>query len=158
MPCVGYILRQDKLPIIADPTTDWKSRSGFGKKVMTGSGRKADVPHLVGTETGASAERGMVESGLRNPPGFWPGSQPGVLHFRGVIEPAGTAGDRYSARVARTPNDGKTQIFIGVIVIVVRADMGPAEEIIGVIRRGGVPNAGQVFVGQWRINEWILPA
>src|SRR5205085_1662022 len=121
------------------------------------TGRKPDVPHFIRTKTGASAERGMFETSLRDAPGFRPRSESGVFHFRGVIEPVNRARDSDSARVARAPDDGKSQIFIGVIAVVVFADVAPFQKIVCLFWRIAVPDTGEVLVRQRGIDERVLP-
>src|SRR5205085_591712 len=104
VPGERHVLPEDKLAVIADPMTAWKGRRGFGEKVRAGTGGEADVPHFIRTKAGASADGGVLEPPLSDPPGFGPGGQRGILHFRRVIESAATAGDCETARVVRTPN------------------------------------------------------
>src|SRR3989442_185322 len=98
------------LAIIADAATARKTGRGFGSKIWTGAGRKAEVPHFVRAKTDAPVESGMFESGLGDAPGFGSRGESRILHFRGVIEPAAGAGDRDAAGVARAPNNREAQI------------------------------------------------
>ena len=99
----------------------------------------------------------MLESGLGHTPRLRPRGEGRVLHFRGVIKSAEGAGDRDAAGIAWSPDDGIAQIFVGVIAVIVLADVPPIQELVGVFWRPVVPDTGEILVRQRRVDEGILP-
>src|SRR5437016_796415 len=99
----------------------------------------------------------MFETGLSDAPGFRARRESYVFHFRRVIESTAGAGDRDAAGVARAPNDGKAQIFVGVVAAIVFPHVSPFQKVVSLIWRARVPDAGKIFVRQRRVDERVLP-
>ena len=99
----------------------------------------------------------MFETGLGDAPGFRARRESYVFHFRRVIESTAGAGDRDAAGVARPPNDGKAQIFVGVVAAIVFPDVSPFQKVVSLIWRARVPDPAKILVRQRRVDERVLP-
>src|SRR5207302_10667039 len=99
----------------------------------------------------------MSEIYFRRVPRFGMGSEGGVFEFDRVIESVDRSGHREPARVTRTPNDRKPQILIRIITSVVLGDVSPIKERVNAVGSGDVPDSGQIFIGQRRVDERIVP-
>src|SRR6267143_2491449 len=157
MPGEREVLRQDELPIVADPASGRKRRCGHWEEIRTGAGRETKIPHFVRAKADATVEGRMIEINLSNAPRFGPRGEGGVFHFRGVVEPADGAGGGDAAGVARAPDNGKAQVLVGVISVVVLTDVPPIQKVIGLVRRRAVPDAGKILVRERRVDKWVLP-
>src|SRR4051812_33127221 len=89
----------------------------------------------------------MVEIHSRNWPGFRPRRERCILNLGRVIELSETAGHREAGCVAWTPDNGIVLVFF----------RGRPDAEVIVIRRGFVFDRGDVFVGQRRVDERVLP-
>ena len=90
-------------------------------------------------------------------PRFRPRSKRGIFQLGRVIELIDRARDSKAGRVTWPPNDRQPKIFVRIIAAVVFADVSPTKKRINVVRSRAVPDAGQVFVGQGRVDKRIVP-
>ncbi|PYL08666.1 MAG: hypothetical protein DME34_04100 [Verrucomicrobia bacterium] len=156
VPGKGDVLPENELAVVANAATSWKCGRSFRKQIWPRTGGETEVPHFVRAKTGPAAEGRMFETDVRDAPRFGPGGERRVLYFGGVIEFVDGAGHGKPAGVTWPPNNRQTQILIRVIPAVVFADVSPSEQGIDIIRRGSVPDSGNIFIRQRRVDERIV--
>jgi len=101
----------------------------------------------------------MLPLGLRHVPDLRPRGRRRVFHFQGVVETVRATADRGAARIAGPPDDRQAPVFVAIAVTGGRgrSDVGPRQQRVH--RPGGdrIPDAGQIFVGQRRSHERVVP-
>src|SRR2546423_1855368 len=147
MPGEADVLAEHAFMVIADLAPEWQGRHRFRPKIGAVAGGESERPHLVRPEGDAAAHGWIIEIHPGDRPRFGPRRKRRVLHFDGVIELADSPGERNAGGVARTPDHRIVFVlFLG------RPDAQKSR-----VRRGGIFDRGDVFVGQRRVDEWIVP-
>src|SRR5436190_20053212 len=142
------VLPEKEFVIIANTATLWQGWCSFRAKIGTIARGETKIPRLVGPKSNPAADRWMIEANLSRIPGFRPRSEGRILDFQGIIEFPDFACYRSARRVAWSPNEREVDVFV-------------RDKVVGELthppRRVNIRNRGQVFVGQWRRDERIVP-
>src|SRR5262249_16937379 len=116
------------------------------KKVGAGANGKANIPHLVRAEADPAAVGRIAKAHLRCVPVFRMGSEGGVFQLDGVVKLVDCTSESDAAGIAWTPDDGKAQIFVRIVHVVVGWNVCPIKQLIDVVWCGDVPDTGKVFI------------
>src|SRR5437868_5495231 len=141
------VLAEQALMIIADIMSERQSWHSLRPEIRTVAGRESKGPHFVGPKPEPPVYGGMLKIPSRDRPRLRPRRQRRGLDLGRVIELPDPSRHRNAGGVARAPDHGVVLVFL-----LLRTDA----EII-VIGSGFIFDRRHILVGQWCVDEWVVP-
>src|SRR5437762_5972230 len=147
MPGEADILAKETLVIVSNVAAKRQRPHRFSPEIRAVARRESERPHFVRPKPDATAYSWVVEIHPRDWPRFRPRRKRRVLHLGRIIELADPARHRNARRVAWPPNHRVVFVFVS----------RNSDTEVTCIRRGFVFDRGDILVGQWRVDERIVP-